>query len=186
MSAPKTDRVNPEEASAGQLVSQLTEDVSTLVRDEVALAKRDLATAGKRVGAGAGLFGAAGVIVWFAVATFVAAAVLGLATAVDAWLAALIVAVALLVLAAVAALLGKSSVEKAPEPPRERVDSVKADISAASASQSRPSWPSCSGAGGAEPTRSRRPGSACANRVRLGTSEPRRPKWLWSLGDSNP
>jgi len=39
--------------------------------------------------------------------------------------------VALLVLAAVAALLGKSSVEKAPEPPRERVDSVKADISAA-------------------------------------------------------
>lgn len=124
------DRTPTEDASAGQLVAQLTEDISTLVRDEVALAKQDLATAGKRVGIGAGLFGAAGVIAWFAVGTLVAAAVLGLATALDAWLSALIVAVVLLVLAGIAALVGKSSVKKAPEPPRERVESVKADLAA--------------------------------------------------------
>lgn len=124
-------RTTTEDASAGELVAQLTDDISTLVRDEVALAKRDLATAGKRAGIGVGLFGAAGAVAWFGLGTLVAAAVLGLATAMDAWLAALIVAVVLFVLAGVAALVGKSSVQKAPEPPRERVESVKADVSAA-------------------------------------------------------
>lgn len=119
-----------DDRSAGQLVSDLTEDISTLVRDEVALAKQDLATSAKRAGIGVGLFGAAGVIVWFAVGTLVAAAVLGLATALDAWLAALIVAAALFVIAGVAALIGKSSVSKVPEPPHHRVESVKEDVAA--------------------------------------------------------
>ena len=122
--------MSADDRSAGQLVSDLTEDVSTLVRDEVALAKADLATSVKRVGIGAGLFGAAGVIVWFAFGVLVAAAVLGLATAVDAWLAALIVAVALFAVAGIAALVGKGSVQKAPEPPQHRVESVKADVDA--------------------------------------------------------
>lgn len=120
-----------DDASAGQLVAQLTEDVATLVRDEVELAKRDLVTAGKRVGIGAGLFGIAGVVVWFGIATLVAAAVLGLATVLDAWLAALVVAAGLFVIAGIAALVGRSSVQKAPEPPRARVESVKADLAAA-------------------------------------------------------
>ena len=122
--------MSADDQSAGQLVSQLTEDIATLVRDEVALAKRDLATAGKRAGVGVGLFGAAGVIAVFGLGTLIATAVLGLATALDAWLAALIVAVALFVIAGVAALIGKSSVGKAPEPPKDRVDSVKADVAA--------------------------------------------------------
>lgn len=119
-----------QDASAGELVAQLTEDISTLVRDEVALAKRDLTTAGKRAGIGVGLFGAAGAVASFGLGTLIAAAVLGLATAVDAWLAALIVAVVLFVIAGVAALVGKQSVQKAPDPPRERAESVKADVSA--------------------------------------------------------
>lgn len=125
------DRTPTGDASTGELVAQLTQDLSTLVRDEVELAKRDLATAGKRAGVGAGLFGAAGVVAVFGLGTLVATAVLGLATAMDAWLAALIVAVALFVIAGVAALVGRTSVRKAPEPPRERVESVRADVAAA-------------------------------------------------------
>jgi membrane protein len=123
--------MSADDRSTGELVAQLSEDLSTLVRDEVALAKRDLATAGKRAGIGVGLFGAAGVVAWFAVGTLVAAAVLGLATALDAWLSALIIGAGLVVVAGLMALVGKSSVSKAPEPPRERVDSVKADVAAA-------------------------------------------------------
>ncbi len=130
MSAGGVHRTTTEDASAGQLVAQLTEDISTLVRDEVALAKRDLATAGKRAGLGVGLFGAAGAMAWFGLGTLVAAAVLGLATAMDAWLAALIVAGLLFVIAGAAAVVGKQSVQTAPEPPRERVESVKSDVSA--------------------------------------------------------
>ncbi len=122
--------MSADDRSVGRLAADLTEDVSTLVRDEIALAKRDLATAGKRVGVGVCLFGAAGVIAWFGVGTLVAAAVLGLATAVDAWLAALIVAAALFVVAAVAGLVGKGSVQSAPEPPAQRAESIQADVDA--------------------------------------------------------
>lgn len=130
MSGAHQSRTPTDDASTGQLVTQLTEDISTLVRDEVALAKRDIATAGKRAGLGVGLFGAAGALAWFGVGTLIAAAVLALATAVEPWLAAVIVAAALLVLAGITALIGKSSVQKAPEPPRDRVESLKADVSA--------------------------------------------------------
>lgn len=130
MSAGGVHRTTTEDASAGELVAQLTEDISTLVRDEVALAKRDLATAGKRAGLGVGLFGAAGAVAWFGLGTLIAAAVLGLATTMAAWLAAVIVAVLLFVIAGIAAVVGKQSVQKAPDPPRERVESVKSDVAA--------------------------------------------------------
>ena len=44
----------------GELVSQLAEQVSTLVRDELTLARTELVEKGKRAGTGAGLLGATG------------------------------------------------------------------------------------------------------------------------------
>src|ERR1700709_2573515 len=94
-------------ASLGELTGQLSQQISTLVRDELRLAQAELTAKGKKVGIGAGLFGAAGLIAAYAVGALTAAAILGLATAMDYWLAALIVGVVLLAGAGVAALLGK-------------------------------------------------------------------------------
>lgn len=124
-------RAPASEASTGQLIAQATDDISTLIRDELQLAKRDLAESGKRLGIGVGLFGAAGTIALYGLGALIATAILGLAQAVDAWLAALIVTVVLFVIAAVAALIGKSRVSHVAEPPQERVASVKADVDAA-------------------------------------------------------
>jgi membrane protein len=121
----------PQDESTGRLIAQATEDISTLIRAEMALAKDDLAQAGKRVGVGAGLFGAAGVIALYGLGVLLSAAVLGLANVTDPWLAALIVAVALFVVAGVAALLGKSNVSKVAEAPAARKESVQADVAAA-------------------------------------------------------
>lgn len=121
----------PQDESTGRLIAQATEDISTLIRAEMALAKDDLAQAGKRVGVGAGLFGAAGVIALYGLGVLLSAAVLGLANVTDPWLAALIVAVALFVVAGVAALLGKSNVSKVTQAPAARVESVQADVAAA-------------------------------------------------------
>ncbi|GAA0198839.1 MULTISPECIES: phage holin family protein [unclassified Aeromicrobium] len=121
----------PQDESTGRLIAQATEDISTLIRAEMALAKDDLAQAGKRVGVGAGLFGAAGVIALYGLGVLLSAAVLGLANVTDPWLAALIVAVALFVVAGVAALLGKSNVSKVAQAPAARVESVQADVAAA-------------------------------------------------------
>lgn len=121
----------PQDESTGRLIAQATEDISTLIRAEMALAKDDLAQAGKRVGVGAGLFGVAGVVALYGLGVLLSAAVLGLANVTDPWLAALVVAVALFVVAGVAALLGRRSVSKVTEAPAARKESVQADVAAA-------------------------------------------------------
>jgi Putative Actinobacterial Holin-X, holin superfamily III len=117
------------EASTGELVKQLSEQTSRLVRQEMELAKTELAIKGKRAGVGAGMFGTAGLLGLYAVGALITAAIAALATAVDTWLAALIVAVVLGAAAGVVALLGKNKVQEAMPPvPEDSVESVKEDV----------------------------------------------------------
>ncbi len=119
----------PENASTGQLISQLTEQISRLVRDEARLAQAEVTQKAKRLGVGAGLFGGAGLFAFFGLAVLIAAAVLALDLAVPAWLAAVIVAVVLFAVAGVLALVGKKDVDKATPPlPTEAIASTKTDI----------------------------------------------------------
>lgn len=124
-------RVPTSEASTGELIAQATEDISTLIRNEIQLAEHDLATSGKRLGVGAGMFGIAGTLALYGLGALVAAGILGVAEALDAWLAALIVGGGLFVIAGLAGLLGKMRVSRVGEAPRERVESANADVAAA-------------------------------------------------------
>ena len=62
--------------SSGQLIKQLPEETSTLVRQEIELAKAELSEKGKAAGIGAGFLGGAGLIGVLALALFTAALVL--------------------------------------------------------------------------------------------------------------
>lgn len=118
-----------QDASTGELVSRLSQQMSTLVRDEIRLAQLDLTEKGKRAGIGIGAFGGAGAIGYLALATLIAAAVLGLAEAVPAWLSALIVGLVLLVVTGGLALFGKKEVQSATPPvPTEAVEGLKQDV----------------------------------------------------------
>jgi len=113
----------------GQLVSDLTEQITRLVRDEMRLAAAELQQKGKRLGVGAGLLGGAGVLAFYGGAALVAALILGLATLLVPWLAALIVGVAVLGVAGGLALVGKKQAQRAGSlVPAEAAASVKADI----------------------------------------------------------
>ena len=113
----------------GELLKQLSEQTSTLVRQELDLAKAELGEKGKRAGLGAGMFGGAGLLAVLALGALTACAILALATAVTAWLAALIVAAVLGAIAGVLALTGKTKVEQATPPvPEQAVGSVKEDV----------------------------------------------------------
>ena len=117
------------DASAGELVKNLTEQVSRLIRDELKLAEFEMTSKAKRMGRGAGMFGGSGLMALYGIGCLLAAAIIGLASVLPAWAAALIVGGALLVIAGVAALLGKSQVSKAAPPvPEQTVQSVKADV----------------------------------------------------------
>jgi MFS family permease len=119
----------PGDASAAELVKQLSEQTSRLVHQEMELAKAELAIKGKQVGMGAGMFGGAGVLGLYAAGALIAAIIAVLATAMATWLAALIVAVVLGVAAAVVALTAKKKVQQAMPPvPEDSVESVKEDV----------------------------------------------------------
>ncbi len=120
--------------SVSELVKQLSDQTTHLLRAEVELAKAELAQKGKQAGIGAGMFGGAGVFALYGTGALVAAAIAGLATAVDTWLAALIVAVVLFAVAGVAALLGKNRVQSAtPLAPEAAIETTKADVETAKA-----------------------------------------------------
>ena len=122
---------DPATASTGELVGQLSEQVTRLVRGEVRLAQAEVTQKAKRFGIGAGLFGGAGLVAVLGLGALVTAAILGLANVLPGWLAAVLVAVVLFAVAGVLALLGKRGVAKAAPPlPTETIASVQADIEA--------------------------------------------------------
>ena len=113
----------------GDLVKQLSEQTSTLVRKELQLAQIEMTEKGKRAGIGAGLFGGAGAVALYGVGALVAAVILLLATAIEPWLSALVVAVVLLAAGGVAALMGKKQVQQAvPPQPEQAIQSTRRDV----------------------------------------------------------
>jgi hypothetical protein len=117
------------EQSTGDLVKQLSEQVSLLVRDELKMARLEMTRKGKQAGVGVGMFGASGLIALYAIACLLAAAIIAISGAIQPWLAALIVGLALLAASAVAALVGRGRMRRATPPvPKQAVDSAKADV----------------------------------------------------------
>ena len=111
-------------SSVGELLSEVSRDISTLMRQEVDLAKAELKESASRAGKGAGLFGGAGVagilaLVFVSVALWWA---LGYLMG-NAW-SALIVAVIWGVVALVLALVGKREIESVSGMPK-TVDTLK-------------------------------------------------------------
>jgi hypothetical protein len=120
---------DPSQASTGELIGRLTEQLSRLVRDEARLAQAEVTQKAKKLGVGAGLFGGAGLTAFFGLAVLISAAVLGLAEFLPAWLAAVIVAVVLFAVAGVLALVGKKDVAQASPPlPTQAIAGVRADV----------------------------------------------------------
>lgn len=117
------------EQPIGDLLKQLSQETTTLVRQELELAKAEMAEKGKKAGKGAGMFGGAGVVGFLALGVLTAALILALDTGMKAWLAALIVGVVYAAIAGVLALTGKKEVQQATPPvPEQTVESVKEDV----------------------------------------------------------
>lgn len=128
MSGPHERSSTSAEPSVGQLMTQLSEQTSRLVRDELALAQLELKNTAKHAGVGAGLFSVAGVLALFGLGALVTTAVVALDLVLPLWLAALIVSVVLFAVAGIGALLGKKQVEQVAPTPERSVTNVKRDL----------------------------------------------------------
>ncbi len=136
--AQQADEAMTGDASAAVLIKQLSEQTSTLVRQEIRLAQLELQDKGKRAGIGAGMLGAGGLLALYGLGAVIAAVILLLASAMTDWLAAIIVAVVLLAIAGGLALTGKKRLSQIGSPaPQLAVDSVKRDVEVVKESASR-------------------------------------------------
>ena len=115
--------------STAELLKQLSQETTTLVRQELELAKAEMTEKGKEAGKGVGMFGAAGLFGLFAFAALTTMFIALLDTAMETWLAALIVTVVYGAIAGVLALRGKGRLKEAgPLAPEQTQDSVKEDV----------------------------------------------------------
>jgi uncharacterized membrane protein YqjE len=120
-----------EEPTVGELVHDLSQQISELVREELRLARAELQQKGKHAGIGLGLFSSAGLLAFFGGACLIATAILALALVVPGWVAALVVTLLLFAAAGIAALLGRRQVQEATPPkPEQTMDNIPKDVQA--------------------------------------------------------
>ncbi len=112
----------------GELLKQLSQETTTLVRQELELAKAEMAEKGKKAGKGAGMFGGAGVAGLLALGSLTACLIALLATGMKVWIAALIVTVLWAAVAGVLALVGRNKVQDATPPAPQTVETIKEDV----------------------------------------------------------
>jgi hypothetical protein len=113
----------------GDLLRQLSQETTTLVRQELELAKAEMTEKGKQAGIGAGMFGGAGVSGLLALIFLSLATVAAFDTGMPTWLAALIVGALWAAVAAVLAMQGRQKVQQATPPaPEQAIESTKEDV----------------------------------------------------------
>jgi uncharacterized membrane protein YqjE len=115
--------------STGDLVKQLSEQTTTLVRKEIDLAKAELGEKSKVAKEAGGMFGGAAIVGLLALGTLTAFILSLLNEAMEFWIAALIVTVIYGAVAAVLALKGRDKVKEGlPPAPEQTVETVKEDV----------------------------------------------------------
>ena len=124
------------EKSLGQLFSELTSDLSTLMRKEVELAKVETKQEVSRAGKAGGMLGGGAFAGWFAL-LFLSFA---LAWLLDEWmhtaLAFLIVGLVYAVVAAVLVVRGRARMQSVNPVPHQTVETLKEDVQWAKAQRS--------------------------------------------------
>jgi hypothetical protein len=115
--------------SLGTIIKELTEDITTLFRGEIALLKLEVKDTVAKLGGGIGLFAGALFVGLFGLAfLFVTIMLVLVRLGVPAWLSALIVTVVLLATAGVLAFLGKKKFAALEFVPTKSIESIKADV----------------------------------------------------------
>ncbi|MBS1795579.1 MAG: phage holin family protein [Acidobacteria bacterium] len=116
-----------DERSIGDLFSELAGETTTLIRQEIALARTELTQKAVTTGKNVGFLVVGGAVAYAALLAVLAAVIIGLGNFIPLWLAAL--AVGLLVGAAGALLISSalSSLKNTNPAPRQTIETLKED-----------------------------------------------------------
>jgi hypothetical protein len=118
---------DPADTSVGELIGNISDDLSRLFRQEVELAKAELKQEAAKAGKAAGMLGGAAFAGYLAVVLLSFALVFGLGNVMDLGWAALIVAVVWGVIGAVLYANGRRKLKTVDPVPHRTVDTIKED-----------------------------------------------------------
>ena len=117
-----------DERSLGDLFSDLSRETTTLVRQEVQLAKAELTQSATEAARGIGMLVAGGAVAYAGLLFLLLAIVYGLIEAGwDAWLSALIVGAVVVAIGAILVLRARESLKPANLAPQKTVETLKED-----------------------------------------------------------
>ncbi|HEX6076080.1 MAG TPA: phage holin family protein [Micromonosporaceae bacterium] len=116
-----------EDTSVGQLIGNISDDLSQLFRQEIDLAKAELRQEASKAGKAGGMLGGAGVAGYMVVLLLTLAAVFGLGNVMDLGWAALIGAAVWAIVAAVLYVVGRNRLRTVSPMPSQTVETLKED-----------------------------------------------------------
>ena len=116
---------DPGQASVGELIGQVTTDVTTLMRQEFALAKAEMKQEASKAGKAGGLLGGAGFAGYMLVLFASVALMAALDEVMPLWAAAAIVAVLYAIAAAVLYSKGRAELKQVDPVPHQTVETLK-------------------------------------------------------------
>jgi len=116
-----------EERSLGELFAELARETSTLVRQEMALARTELTQKAAQVGRDSEKIGIGGAIAYAGFLAIVAALILGLGQLFPLWLSALIVGLVVAGVGYAVLQSGVSALKRANLAPQETIETLKED-----------------------------------------------------------
>lgn len=118
----------PAEPSLGKLVGEIGEDLSTLFRQEVELAKAEIRQEAAKAGKAAGMLGGAGFAGYMVALLVTLAVVFGLGNVMDLAWAALIVAAVWAVIGGVLFARGRERMREVDPTPEQTIETLKEDV----------------------------------------------------------
>jgi hypothetical protein len=121
----RTGRSDLSDRSVGELISEVTTDLTTLMRQELELAKAELKQEATSAGKAAGMLGGAGFAGYLVVLFLSVALWAALANGMDEGWAALIVAALWAVVAAVLAVVGRARMRRINPKPERTVQTIQ-------------------------------------------------------------
>jgi hypothetical protein len=125
-SPPGTDG-DRESQSAFGLLRRLTDELTTLLRQELALATAEISRSMRLLLAGAASIAVGGAVLFTGLLAMLAAAVLGLATVLQPWLAALVIGAAVALIGVILVLAGVRSLDPSTLKPSRTAESLRRD-----------------------------------------------------------
>jgi len=113
--------------SLGELFTELANETTTLVRQEIQLAKTEMTQKATRAGKDVGMIGAGGALAYAGLLAVIAAVIIGLGQLIPMWLSALIVGLVIVGVGYVMIQRGLSELKRIDPTPRQTLETLKED-----------------------------------------------------------